>query len=126
MGDQPDDIEQQLRDLTVRYISNPNSIIVAVTPANVDFATSEALNVHLCRVELHLKCNKLVLLRCTYIMLLYYQCAILKSGIIRKFCYFCGWAQMNCLKFYQVLCLFIFLASVVFEINIVGKLFDIY
>ena len=45
MGDQPDDIEQQLRDLTVRYISNPNSIIVAVTPANVDFATSEALNV---------------------------------------------------------------------------------
>ena len=45
MGDQPDDIEQQLRDLTLRYISNPNCIIVAVSPANVDFATSEALNV---------------------------------------------------------------------------------
>jgi len=45
VGDQPDDIEQQIRELTLRYISNPNCIIVAVTPANVDFATSEALNI---------------------------------------------------------------------------------
>ncbi|CAK8685580.1 unnamed protein product [Clavelina lepadiformis] len=43
VGDQPDDIEQQIRDLVFPYISNPNSIIVAVSPANVDFSTSEAL-----------------------------------------------------------------------------------
>ncbi|XP_002129967.3 dynamin-1-like protein [Ciona intestinalis] len=43
VGDQPDDIEEQARNLILRYISNPNSIILAVTPANVDFATSEAL-----------------------------------------------------------------------------------
>nr|CAB3239228.1 dynamin-1-like protein [Phallusia mammillata] len=43
VGDQPDDIEQQVRDLILQYISNPNSIILALTPANVDFATSEAL-----------------------------------------------------------------------------------
>ena len=43
VGDQPEDIEDQIRDLIIKYISNPNSIILAVTPANIDFATSEAL-----------------------------------------------------------------------------------
>ena len=43
VGDQPDDIEQQIREMCLRYISNPNSIILAVTPANTDIATSEAL-----------------------------------------------------------------------------------
>jgi dynamin 1-like protein len=43
VGDQPHDIEQQIRLLILQYISNPNSIILAVTPANIDLATSEAL-----------------------------------------------------------------------------------
>jgi len=43
VGDQPDDIEFQVRDMCLRYISNPNSIILAVTAANTDLATSEAL-----------------------------------------------------------------------------------
>ncbi|CAG2109883.1 unnamed protein product [Medioppia subpectinata] len=43
VGDQPEDIEIQIRNLIVKYIANPNSIILAVTPANTDFATSEAL-----------------------------------------------------------------------------------
>ncbi|XP_037583053.1 dynamin-1-like protein [Dermacentor silvarum] len=43
VGDQPDDIEQQVRTLILHYISNPNSLILAVTAANTDFATSEAL-----------------------------------------------------------------------------------
>ncbi|MGH0167271.1 UNVERIFIED_CONTAM: hypothetical protein FKN15_052302 [Acipenser sinensis] len=41
----PKDIEIQIRDLILRYISNPNSIILAVTAANTDMATSEALKV---------------------------------------------------------------------------------
>ena len=41
--DQPADIEQQVRNLIVHYISNPNAIILAITPANVDFSTSEAI-----------------------------------------------------------------------------------
>ncbi|XP_061917355.1 dynamin-1-like protein isoform X1 [Entelurus aequoreus] len=45
VGDQPKDIEIQIRELIVRYISNPNSIILAVTAANTDMATSEALKV---------------------------------------------------------------------------------
>ncbi|XP_060891760.1 dynamin-1-like protein isoform X1 [Labrus mixtus] len=45
VGDQPKDIELQIRDLIVKYISNPNSIILAVTAANTDMATSEALKV---------------------------------------------------------------------------------
>lgn len=43
VGDQPEDIEIQIRNLVVEYISNPNSIILAVTAANTDMATSEAL-----------------------------------------------------------------------------------
>ncbi|XP_060646518.1 dynamin-1-like protein [Drosophila sulfurigaster albostrigata] len=43
VGDQPEDIEAQIKDLVVKYIENPNSIILAVTAANTDMATSEAL-----------------------------------------------------------------------------------
>ncbi|XP_038054333.1 dynamin-1-like protein isoform X2 [Patiria miniata] len=43
VGDQPEDIEIQIRDMILQYISNPNSIILAVTAANTDMATSEAL-----------------------------------------------------------------------------------
>uniref|UniRef100_A0A674CUH3 Dynamin-1-like protein n=1 Tax=Salmo trutta TaxID=8032 RepID=A0A674CUH3_SALTR len=45
VGDQPKDIEVQIKDLIVKHISNPNSIILAVTAANTDMATSEALKV---------------------------------------------------------------------------------
>ncbi|KAM4749641.1 dynamin-1-like protein isoform 4-T4 [Rhinophrynus dorsalis] len=45
VGDQPKDIEVQIRELIIRYISNPNSIILAVTAANTDMATSEALKI---------------------------------------------------------------------------------
>ncbi|XP_072567952.1 dynamin-1-like protein isoform X5 [Paramormyrops kingsleyae] len=43
VGDQPKDIEVQIRDLILKHISNPNCIILAVTAANTDMATSEAL-----------------------------------------------------------------------------------
>ncbi|XP_026220883.1 dynamin-1-like protein isoform X2 [Anabas testudineus] len=45
VGDQPRDIEIQIRELILKYISNPNSIILAVTAANTDMATSESLKV---------------------------------------------------------------------------------
>ncbi|XP_058061943.1 dynamin-1-like protein [Anopheles bellator] len=43
VGDQPEDIEAQIKDLVLQHIENPNSIILAVTAANTDMATSEAL-----------------------------------------------------------------------------------
>ncbi|KAM3968191.1 dynamin related protein 1 isoform 2-T2 [Aphomia sociella] len=43
IGDQPEDIENQIGNLIIKYISNPNSIILAVTAANTDMATSEAI-----------------------------------------------------------------------------------
>lgn len=43
VGDQPEDIEIQIRNLMFKYIANPNSIILAVHAANTDFATSEAV-----------------------------------------------------------------------------------
>ncbi|XP_054476822.1 dynamin-1-like protein isoform X2 [Anoplopoma fimbria] len=45
VGDQPKDIEIQIRELIYKYIANPNCIILAVTAANTDMATSEALKV---------------------------------------------------------------------------------
>ena len=43
IGDQPEDIETQIKDMCLKFIANPNSIILAVTAANTDIATSEAL-----------------------------------------------------------------------------------
>lgn len=43
VGDQPDDIESQIRAMLIEYIKNPQCIILAVHPANTDLATSEAL-----------------------------------------------------------------------------------
>lgn len=43
IGDQPADIEKQTRALISEYIAKPNSIVLAVSPANVDIVNSEAL-----------------------------------------------------------------------------------
>ncbi|KAL0145921.1 Dynamin central region-domain-containing protein [Mucor lusitanicus] len=43
--DQPNDIEKQIRGLVMDYISNPNSIILAVTPANSDLVNSDSLKI---------------------------------------------------------------------------------
>lgn len=45
VGDQPSDIEMQVRSMILEFISNPNAIIVAVSPANSDIANSEALKI---------------------------------------------------------------------------------
>ncbi|XP_075251246.1 dynamin-1-like protein [Convolutriloba macropyga] len=45
VGEQPEDIEFQIREMIVSYIQNPNAIILAVHAANTDFATSEALKI---------------------------------------------------------------------------------
>ena len=43
VGDQPEDIEDQIVAMVTKYIKRPNTLILAVTAANVDFATSEAI-----------------------------------------------------------------------------------
>ncbi|KAI5995627.1 dynamin protein dnm1 [Pisolithus albus] len=43
VGDQPTDIERQIRNLVLDYVSKSNSVILAVSPANVDLANSDAL-----------------------------------------------------------------------------------
>lgn len=42
-GDQPADIEEQIRNMCMQYIKNPNAIILSVTSANTDLANSDAL-----------------------------------------------------------------------------------
>jgi dynamin 1-like protein len=44
-GDQPMDIEAKINELTMRYISPKNSIIMAVCAANVDLANSDGLKI---------------------------------------------------------------------------------
>jgi dynamin 1-like protein len=43
VGDQPENIEEQIHDMILEFISNPNAIILAVTAANTDIANSDAL-----------------------------------------------------------------------------------
>ncbi|KAK6313135.1 hypothetical protein J4Q44_G00164820 [Coregonus suidteri] len=43
VGDQPEDIEAQVQEMVLSFISNPNSLILSVSPANSDLATSDAL-----------------------------------------------------------------------------------
>ena len=43
VGDQPKDIEKQIRDMLLKYISKPACIILAVTAANTDLANSDGL-----------------------------------------------------------------------------------
>mmetsp|Transcript_24788 Transcript_24788/g.68601 ORF Transcript_24788/g.68601 Transcript_24788/m.68601 type:complete len:717 (+) Transcript_24788:56-2206(+) len=43
VGDQPENIEQQIQAMCAEFISNPNAIILAVTAANQDLANSDAL-----------------------------------------------------------------------------------
>ncbi len=42
-GDQPEDVEEQIRVMCMDFISNPNSIILAVTAANQDIVNSDGL-----------------------------------------------------------------------------------
>jgi len=43
VGDQPSDIGEQIRDMIMSYICRDTCLILAVTPANTDLATSDAL-----------------------------------------------------------------------------------
>ncbi|KAI9489837.1 putative vacuolar dynamin-like GTPase VpsA [Zychaea mexicana] len=43
IGDQPKDIEKQIREMILKYITKPNAIILAVTAANTDLANSDGL-----------------------------------------------------------------------------------
>ncbi|KAI5104682.1 dynamin-2, partial [Silurus meridionalis] len=43
VGDQPPDIEQQIRDMIMQFITRESCLILAVTPANTDLANSDAL-----------------------------------------------------------------------------------
>ncbi len=41
VGDEPEDIEGQIRSMLLEYVTNPKCIILAVHAANTDLATSE-------------------------------------------------------------------------------------
>ncbi|CAH1272260.1 DNM1 [Branchiostoma lanceolatum] len=45
VGDQPPDIEQQIRDMLFQFITKDNCLILAVSPANQDLANSDALKI---------------------------------------------------------------------------------
>jgi len=45
VGDQPPDIEIQIRTMLLEFISKDNCLILAITPANSDLANSDALKI---------------------------------------------------------------------------------
>ena len=45
VGDQPVDIEHQIREMLMQFITKESCLILAVTPANTDLANSDALKI---------------------------------------------------------------------------------
>ena len=45
VGDQPVDIERQIKDMLYQFITRENCLILAVTPGNSDLANSDALQI---------------------------------------------------------------------------------
>lgn len=45
VGDQPPDIEMQIRSMLFQFITKPNCLVLAVSPANSDLANSDALKI---------------------------------------------------------------------------------
>ncbi|XP_073397199.1 dynamin-1 isoform X7 [Dendrobates tinctorius] len=45
VGDQPADIEAQIRDMLMQFVTKENCLILAVSPANSDLANSDALKI---------------------------------------------------------------------------------
>ena len=45
VGDQPPDIEIQIRSMLLEFIGKDNCLILAITPANSDLANSDALKI---------------------------------------------------------------------------------
>jgi replication fork clamp-binding protein CrfC len=66
IGDQPADIEAQIKAMIFTFIRKDNALILAVTPANTDLANSDALKlakeVYYCRLLLNLVYQKYFLL----------------------------------------------------------------
>ena len=45
VGDQPKDIEMQIRSMLMEFITSPSCLILAVSPGNTDLANSDALKI---------------------------------------------------------------------------------
>ncbi|MBN3297540.1 DYN3 protein, partial [Amia calva] len=45
VGDQPADIEHQIRDMIMQFVTKENCLLLAVSPANSDLANSDALKI---------------------------------------------------------------------------------
>jgi len=45
VGDQPPDIEIQIRNMLLEFITSENCLILAISPANSDLANSDALKI---------------------------------------------------------------------------------
>lgn len=45
VGDQPADIETQIRDMLLQFVTKDNCLMLAVSPANSDLANSDALKI---------------------------------------------------------------------------------
>lgn len=45
VGDQPADIEAQIREMLMQFVTKENCLMLAVSPANSDLANSDALKI---------------------------------------------------------------------------------
>lgn len=70
VGDQPADIEHQIKDMLMQFVTKDNCLLLAVSPANSDLANSDALKVAkevdpqgVCHQNITIKNNKVISLK---------------------------------------------------------------
>jgi hypothetical protein len=67
-GDQPEDVEDQIRNMCLEFIGNPNAIILAVTAANQVISSSDRVicaerdfaagsSAQMCYFSVHILCS---------------------------------------------------------------------
>ena len=45
VGDQPADIENQIKEMLMQFVTKENCLVLAVSPANADLANSDVLKI---------------------------------------------------------------------------------
>lgn len=81
VGDQPPDIEMQIRSMLFQFITKPNCLVLAVSPANSDLANSDALKI---AKEVDPEGKIGIFLAANYFIGMYIICAIFRKCLVEE------------------------------------------
>ena len=81
VGDQPPDIEMQIRSMLFQFITKSNCLVLAVSPANSDLANSDALKI---AKEVDPEGKIGIFLAANYFIGMYIICVIFRKCLVEE------------------------------------------